>query len=68
MKGANLIFHDTVGSAAAHPQSTNDMLKFAARHGIKPMIERFPMSKQGLTDAMARLDEGTLRYRAVLEV
>jgi len=41
------------------------MLHFAARHGVRPMIERFKMSD--LSTALARVREGKVRYRAVLE-
>jgi D-arabinose 1-dehydrogenase-like Zn-dependent alcohol dehydrogenase len=30
------------------------------------MIEEFPMSADGITEAFDRLDNGKLRYRAVL--
>jgi len=41
------------------------MLHFAAQHGVRPMIERFKMSD--LNTALARVREGKVRYRAVLE-
>jgi len=44
------------------------MLEFAARHGIRPMIEEFPMTVEGITEAMGKLEGGKLRYRAVLKV
>ena len=43
-----------------------DALTFAARNNIKPWIEEFPMSAEGLNDALRALDNGCLRYRAVL--
>jgi alcohol dehydrogenase (NADP+) len=43
-----------------------DALNFAARHGIEPWIEEFPMSADGLTRALMALDSGKMRYRAVL--
>lgn len=42
------------------------MFEFTARHNIKPLIEEFPMSAEGLEAAFARLDSGSLRYRAIL--
>jgi len=42
------------------------MLAFAAKHGIKPQIERFPMTHDGVTEAMQKLREGKMRYRGVL--
>lgn len=43
------------------------MLEFAARHAIKPVLEVFPMSEEGITEAFDRMNTGKLRYRAVLE-
>ncbi|KAJ7141405.1 putative NADP-dependent alcohol dehydrogenase C 2 [Mycena epipterygia] len=42
------------------------MLEFAARHGINPIIERFPMTREGVEDGMAKLRNGNMRYRGVL--
>jgi len=42
------------------------MLRFAALHGIKPMKQEFPMSVEGITQAMKTLKEGGMRYRGVL--
>lgn len=51
-----------VATRAAHRQ----MLDFAALHNIKPIVEKFPMSEQGLKDAMEKLEKGDIYYRAVL--
>jgi D-arabinose 1-dehydrogenase-like Zn-dependent alcohol dehydrogenase len=42
------------------------MLDFAARHQVKPIIERFPMTKDGVEVGVAKLREGKMRYRGVL--
>ena len=42
------------------------MLRFAALHGIKPIIQQFKMNVDGIEDAFAKLEQGKLRYRAVL--
>jgi D-arabinose 1-dehydrogenase-like Zn-dependent alcohol dehydrogenase len=42
------------------------MLDFAVRHKIKPLIERFPLTKAGVEEGMAKLREGKMRYRGVL--
>ncbi|EMC92536.1 hypothetical protein BAUCODRAFT_294973 [Baudoinia panamericana UAMH 10762] len=42
------------------------MLEFAAQHKIEPIIEKFPMTVKGITDAMEKLNSGDMRYRAVL--
>jgi uncharacterized zinc-type alcohol dehydrogenase-like protein len=35
------------------------------RHGIKPVVEEFPMSQAN--EALARLESGKARYRIVLK-
>ncbi|GJC77253.1 putative formaldehyde dehydrogenase AdhA [Colletotrichum liriopes] len=42
------------------------MLDFAARNNVKPVVETFPMSREGITEAFAKLVNGKMRYRAVL--
>ena len=42
------------------------MLDFAALHHIRPMIEKLPMTEEGLNEAADRLDKGDVRYRFVL--
>src|SRR3954471_4327681 len=54
------------GSVVAPRAIHNRMLQFAARNGIKPMLNRFPMSVEGITEAMRTLNEGGMRYRGVL--
>jgi len=41
------------------------MLRFAAVHGIKPITQEFPLTAEGIDEAMAKLDKGEIRYRAV---
>ena len=42
-----------------------DIAELAARHGIKPQTEHFPMSR--LNDALDHLRAGKARYRVVLD-
>lgn len=42
------------------------MLRFAALHGIRPVIQEFVMSEEGIEEAFAMLGMGKIRYRAVL--
>ena len=56
------------GSLVAARQVQRDMLVFAAHHQIKPIIEQFPMTQQGITDCMDKLQSGKMRYRGVLAV
>ena len=53
------------GSPTGSPVGTGLMLDFAARHGITPQTEHFPMSR--INDAFARLASGKARYRIVLD-
>ncbi|KAJ7172968.1 chaperonin 10-like protein [Mycena crocata] len=54
------------GSAVSSRSSQVKMLDFVAVHGIKPIIERFPMTREGVEEGMAKLREGRMRYRGVL--
>jgi D-arabinose 1-dehydrogenase-like Zn-dependent alcohol dehydrogenase len=54
------------GSLVASRHVHADMLDFAAFHGIKPVSELFPMTVEGITDAMSKLEQGQVKYRAVL--
>ncbi|KAL9110373.1 MAG: hypothetical protein Q9227_005104 [Pyrenula ochraceoflavens] len=42
------------------------MFDFASRNNVRPMINKFPMTEQGITEAMEALNEGKMRYRGVL--
>lgn len=53
------------GSPTGSPTGIARMLTFCARHGIEPMVEMFPMSQ--VNQALDRLREGKVRYRAVLK-
>ncbi|KAK0389912.1 hypothetical protein NLU13_3485 [Sarocladium strictum] len=57
-----------IGSGVAPPDSIRAMLDFAAKHDVKPQIEKFPMSTEGVTEAMQKLRDGKMRYRGVLVV
>lgn len=57
-----------LGSNVASPASLRAMLDFAAKNDIRPQIEKFPLSQQGVTTAMQKLRDGKMRYRGVLVV
>ncbi|KAH8175447.1 zinc-binding dehydrogenase domain-containing protein [Sarocladium implicatum] len=57
-----------VGTTTASVGGTRDMLAFAAEHDVKPLIEKFPMTQSGVTEAMQKLRNGKMRYRGVLVV
>jgi len=58
--------HRLIASTEASRRNHIEMLKFAARHGIKPQIEEFPMTLDGVAKAFQKLEEGKMRYRGVL--
>ncbi|MCB1055975.1 MAG: alcohol dehydrogenase catalytic domain-containing protein [Acidobacteria bacterium] len=43
-----------------------DTMRFAKLHGIRPMVETFPLEKAN--EALAAMKEGSVRFRAVLDV
>jgi uncharacterized zinc-type alcohol dehydrogenase-like protein len=52
------------GSPVGSPATIAAMLDFAGRHGIEPVIEKFPL--EDVNEAVARLRSGQARYRIVL--
>lgn len=52
-------------SPVGSTQQCKDMLAFAAKNGVKPIIERFPHSKA--EEALEKVRSGKIRFRAVLE-
>ena len=50
------------GWAVGHPKDCEDTLAFAQTHGIKPMVEKFPLEKA--REAYDR--RGSARFRAVI--
>lgn len=54
------------GSVVANRQTHREMLRFAAVHKIKPIIQEFPLTVDGLNKAFDTLGNGKMKYRAVL--
>lgn len=54
------------GSLPAPRAMHREMLRFAARHDIKPVLTAFPMTLDGINRAFDSLEQGTMRYRGVL--
>jgi alcohol/geraniol dehydrogenase (NADP+) len=52
------------GSPSGSPATVSAMLDFAARHGVAPVTEEFPMSQAN--EAFKHLEAGKARYRIVL--
>lgn len=57
-----------VGSAGCYRHERDTMMAFAARHGVRPQIQKWAMTRQGVSDAMQTLADGKMRYRGVVEV
>jgi uncharacterized zinc-type alcohol dehydrogenase-like protein len=55
-----------VGSVIGGRYTIMEMLAFAARHDIQAMTELFPIGR--VNDALDRLRNGDIRYRAVLKI
>ncbi|KAI1145445.1 GroES-like protein [Nemania diffusa] len=55
------------GSMVASRIVHERMLEFAALHQIKAMIQLFDMTEEGILDAMEKLDQGKVHFRAVLK-
>lgn len=58
--------HKLIASTEASHQNHFEMLEFAARHKIEPLVEEFPMTLEGAAQAFRRLEAGEMRYRGVL--
>ncbi|RAK77465.1 NAD(P)-dependent alcohol dehydrogenase [Aspergillus fijiensis CBS 313.89] len=54
------------GSLVASRNSIRSLLDFAARKNIVPTVMTFPLTKEGIEDAMETLRQGKMRYRGVL--
>lgn len=42
------------------------MLEFAALHKIKAVIQEYPMTEEGIKEAIDRLEAGKVHFKAVL--
>lgn len=62
----SLVFSEKMiaGGLVASRDETRQMLDFAARTGVRPVIETFPMRE--INQAIGRVRAGDVRYRAVL--
>jgi alcohol dehydrogenase (NADP+) len=58
--------HKLITSTEASRDNHYKMLECAAEHKIEPWVEEFPMTLDGVQTAMKRLEDGQIRYRAVL--
>lgn len=54
------------GSLPAARGSQQEMLRFVARHSVKPIVMTFPLNSNGIQEAMGTLRQGKMRYRGVL--
>ena len=56
-----------LGSLVASRYVHREMLRFSAKHGIRPMVEVLPMTEEKINEALERLRKGDVRYRFVLK-
>ncbi len=54
------------GWSSGTATDSTDAMSFAAKHGVRPMIERFPLSEA--SHAVDAMTKGTVRFRAVLDM
>ncbi|ROV87655.1 hypothetical protein VSDG_09661 [Cytospora chrysosperma] len=54
------------GSIVAPRQLHREMLEFAALHNIKAVIQEYPMTEEGIKEAIDRLEAGKVHFKAVL--
>ncbi|KAL6792576.1 GroES-like protein [Trichoderma sp. SZMC 28013] len=54
------------GSLTASRRTICELLQFASRHGIKPTVMTFPLTEDGVKEAIDTLRNGKMRYRGVL--
>ncbi|KAG0154692.1 hypothetical protein PDIDSM_260 [Penicillium digitatum] len=54
------------GSLVASRQDLRELLEFCNRKKIKPTIMKFPLTPAGVEEAMQKLRNGQIKYRAVL--
>jgi D-arabinose 1-dehydrogenase-like Zn-dependent alcohol dehydrogenase len=53
------------GRSSGTATDSTDAMAFAAKHGVRPRIETFPLADSD--KALRTMMEGTVRFRAVLE-
>lgn len=58
--------HRLIASTEASRENHVRMLNFAARKNIRPWVEEFEMSENGLQEAFGKLEGGGMRFRGVL--
>jgi len=63
--GKELSIH---GACTSKPSEFDAMLDFASKNGVRPIVEEFPMTEDGAVNAISKLNDGSIRYRAVLVV
>ncbi|KXG51323.1 uncharacterized protein PGRI_093350 [Penicillium griseofulvum] len=54
------------GSLVASSHDIREMLHFCAENDLAPVIERFPLSNEGVQEAIEALNTQSIRYKAVL--
>jgi D-arabinose 1-dehydrogenase-like Zn-dependent alcohol dehydrogenase len=63
MRSLNVIY-----STNGRHDSYDKLLAFCALHKVKPISEKFPMTAEGIEQALEKLNKGSMRYRGVMVV
>ncbi|KAF2453480.1 NADP-dependent alcohol dehydrogenase, partial [Lineolata rhizophorae] len=58
--------HEIIGSCICSRYLQDKMLDFAARNGIHAIVEKFPMTREGIQAAVDKLGSRKMRYRGVI--
>jgi D-arabinose 1-dehydrogenase-like Zn-dependent alcohol dehydrogenase len=54
------------GACSSKPSEFEAMLEFASKQNVRPIVEEFPLTEEGAAKAISKLNDGSIRYRAVL--
>ncbi|KAF2027629.1 hypothetical protein EK21DRAFT_71348 [Setomelanomma holmii] len=54
------------GACSSTPAEFDAMLEFAAKKDVRPIMEEFSRTEEGVKGAIGKLDDERVRYRAVL--
>jgi D-arabinose 1-dehydrogenase-like Zn-dependent alcohol dehydrogenase len=60
LKSINVVYYTN-----GRHDSYDKLLAFAACHNIKLVCEKFPLTGEGIVEALENLEKGTMRYRGV---
>jgi len=56
--------HTVTGHLTGSPKDTEEAMRFAVLHGVRPMVEQMPLEQAN--DGIVRVATGQARFRVVL--